>query len=87
MFLFTEPVSGRLFLTKQGERQNNGVVRFGGLKTVGHCGFKCIEQAAECVGFNFKPEPPVVCELSSVSHDSPNADMVVDAAWNHYAIR
>ena len=69
-----------------GIRQNTHVTGIGGMRSVNKCSFMCITRSKDCVGFNFRGGPPVICELSGIPYDAPSADMVVDSDWDHYAI-
>ena len=64
-------------------RQSANVTGIQGIKSATHCSIACTQA---CVGFNFKPGPLAMCELCRVPHDAPNTEMVVDPAWDHYAI-
>ena len=85
LFTFPGATLQRWFLEKSGFRQNSSVVVLEVIRSVAECSIKCIENAEECVGFNFK-QGNRMCELCHVPHDAPNSDMLLDPNWNHYAI-
>ena len=76
----------RRYLKREGVRQNADFVGVAAIRSVGECSVTCNEKATSCVGFNFKREPPAMCELSGVTHDATNKDMVVNRTWDHYSI-
>ena len=76
----------RRFSKQEGVRQNASVAGITDIESVGECSIICISKSQECVGFNFKQGPPIMCELCRVPHDAPNADMVTNPVWDHYAI-
>ena len=86
IFIFPERALSRWFLKKNGTRQSVDVTGTAGIRFVGQCAVKCIEKAQQCVGFNFKHGPVVMYELCGVPHDAPNADMLVNSDWDHYAV-
>ena len=84
--LFPERAMSRRFLKRDNTYQNVDVCGIWAVRSAGECSVICTVKAQECVGFNFKRGPPIVCELCSVPHDAPNADMVDHPDWDHYAI-
>ena len=84
--IFPERTIHRLFFKHEDTRQVVDVYEIQVARSVGECSTICTAKARECVGFNLKLGPPIICELSRVPHDAPNADMVVGSAWDHYAI-
>ena len=83
--MFPDRTLQRWFRAKLDIRQNADAAAIKGVRLVAECSIKCIENAEECVGFNFK-QRTTTCELCRVPHDVPNSDMLVDTNWNYYAI-
>ena len=76
----------RRFLKYDDTREDANVYGIQVVKSVGECSFMCTMSTQQCVGFNYNPGPPIMCELSRVPHDAPDAHMVNDPNWDHYAI-
>ena len=76
----------RSFDLQPGRRQNAEVIGIQLIGTKTKCAAYCTQRFYFCVGFNFLPGHPGKCELCRIPYDAPNADMVADPAWNHYAI-
>ena len=76
----------RRFLKMKGTRENTGSPAIDGIEFEEECSAACTEMAQDCVGFNFKQGPPIMCEICSMPHDAPDSNMLVDTAWDHYAI-
>ena len=76
----------RQFLKYNNTRQDTDVYEIQVVRSMVECSVMCIAKSNECVGFNFNEGLLIMCELSRVPHDAPNAAMVGDTAWDHYAI-
>ena len=76
----------RQFLKHNNTRQDTNAYEIQVARSMVECSVMCIAKSNECVGFNFNQGPLIMCELSRVPHDAPNAAMVSDTAWDHYAI-
>ena len=86
LVMFAGQTLQRSFGMQARKRQNADVIRFDYIGTKTKCAAYCIQRFNFCVGFNFRPGHPGRCELCRIPYDAPNADMVADPAWNHYAI-
>ena len=76
----------RRFLKHNDSRQHADIFGIQVVRSVDECSIICTAKAQECVGFNMKQQPPIICELCRVPHDAPTSTMVSAGTWDHYAI-
>ena len=77
----------RRLLKMKGTRQIADTTGIEGIRSVAECSVACnVNAEVQCVGFNFKRGPPIMCEICRVPHDAPTTDMSTEASWNHYAV-